>query len=89
MISYDKSDADLTAFWTDMAHKLFWNVGVLYEQIETHYADKSPEEGPGAQMAVGRSLGNRLMLHADHVSAGILCLHMRFLGLLSLQVSKQ
>jgi hypothetical protein len=36
-----------------MAHKLFWNVNVLYDQIETHCADKSPEEGPGAQMAVG------------------------------------
>ncbi|KAK4043803.1 hypothetical protein C8A01DRAFT_12763 [Parachaetomium inaequale] len=51
MISHDKSDPDLTAFWADMAHKLFWNVNILYEQIETHYADKSPDEGPGAQMA--------------------------------------
>src|SRR5690349_21442435 len=35
-----------------MAHKLFWNVNILYEQIETQYADQSPDEGPGAQMAV-------------------------------------
>jgi hypothetical protein len=52
IISHDKSNPDLTAFWDDMAHKLFWNVNMLYEQIETHYADKSPEEGLGAQMAV-------------------------------------
>ncbi|KAJ4298509.1 hypothetical protein N0V88_003539 [Collariella sp. IMI 366227] len=51
IISDDKSDAERTAFWTDMANKLFWNVSVLYEQIDTHYADRSPEEGPGAQMA--------------------------------------
>lgn len=52
MISRDKSDPELTAFWTDMARKLFWNVSILYEQIETHYAEKSPDDGPGAQMAV-------------------------------------
>lgn len=52
MISHDNSDPDLTAFWADMAHRLFWNVNILYEQIETQYADRSPEEGPGAQMAV-------------------------------------
>ncbi|KAL2142445.1 hypothetical protein VTI28DRAFT_1154 [Corynascus sepedonium] len=51
MISRDKSDPELTAFWTDMARKLFWNVSILYEQIETHYAEKSPDDGPGAQMA--------------------------------------
>ncbi|KAL2136412.1 hypothetical protein VTI74DRAFT_3846 [Chaetomium olivicolor] len=51
IISHHKSNSDLTAFWTDMAHKLFWNVNALYEQIDTHYADRSPDEGPGAQMA--------------------------------------
>ncbi|KAK4125029.1 hypothetical protein N657DRAFT_570301 [Parathielavia appendiculata] len=51
IISHDKSNPDMTAFWGDMARKLFWNVNMLYEQIETHYADKSPEEGLGAQMA--------------------------------------
>jgi hypothetical protein len=34
-----------------MAQKLFWNVNILYEQIETHYVDKAPGDGPGAQMA--------------------------------------
>jgi hypothetical protein len=52
IISNDNSDPDLTAFWADMAHRLFWNVNILYEQIETQYADQSPDEGPGAQMAV-------------------------------------
>ncbi|KAK4145372.1 uncharacterized protein C8A04DRAFT_35863 [Dichotomopilus funicola] len=52
MISDNKSDPELTGFWHNMATKLFWNVSILYEQIETHYADRSREEGPGAQMAV-------------------------------------
>ena len=56
ILSNDNSDPVLTAFWTDMAHKLFWNVNILYEQIETQYADQSPDEGPGAQMAV-RTIG--------------------------------
>ncbi|KAL2255295.1 hypothetical protein VTK26DRAFT_3666 [Humicola hyalothermophila] len=51
MISYDKSDPKLTDFWAKMAHELFRNVYALYEQIETHYAERSPEDGPGAQMA--------------------------------------
>jgi len=51
MISHDKSDPELSAFWTDMALKLFLNVNALYEQIKTHYDEKSPEDGPGAQMA--------------------------------------
>ncbi|KAL2172623.1 hypothetical protein VTG60DRAFT_4742 [Thermothelomyces hinnuleus] len=51
MISRDQSDPELRAFWTEMARKLFWNVSMLYEQIETHYAERSPEDGPGAQMA--------------------------------------
>jgi hypothetical protein len=53
MISYDKSDPKLTAFWSNMALELFRNVNMLYEQIEAHHADRAPEEGPGAQMAVG------------------------------------
>lgn len=52
MISRDQADPELRAFWTEMAQKLFWNVNMLYEQIETHYAEKSPEDGPGPQMAV-------------------------------------
>ncbi|KAK4155157.1 hypothetical protein C8A00DRAFT_42210 [Chaetomidium leptoderma] len=51
IISHDTSDPELTAFWGDMALKLFWNLNTLYDQIETHYSHKSPEEGPGAQMA--------------------------------------
>ncbi|KAK4133360.1 hypothetical protein BT67DRAFT_462911 [Trichocladium antarcticum] len=50
MISYDKSDPELTAFWVDMARELFRNLNVLYEQIEAHYAERSFEDGPGAQM---------------------------------------
>lgn len=60
MISHDKTDPDLTTFWAGMAQKLFWNVNILYEQIETHYVDKAPGDGPGAQMAVstnGQILG--------------------------------
>lgn len=74
-----------------MAHKLFWNVSLLYEQIETHFADKTPEEGPGAQMAVcghflhGTPVGNG----ADNKSAVILLLHLWHLGLLPVQVSEQ
>jgi hypothetical protein len=49
----------LTAFWADMAQKLFWNVNILYEQIETHYVDKAPGDGPGAQMAV--SANNQIL----------------------------
>ncbi|KAK4242014.1 hypothetical protein C8A03DRAFT_11752 [Achaetomium macrosporum] len=52
MISDDKSDQERTAFWLDMAHQLFGNVNLLYEQIEAHYTNKSPDEGPGTQMAV-------------------------------------
>ncbi|KAK3311396.1 uncharacterized protein B0T15DRAFT_548868 [Chaetomium strumarium] len=52
MISDDKSNADRTAFWLDMARQLFWNVNLLYEQIEAHYTDKPPDDGPGTQMTV-------------------------------------
>ncbi|KAK0733686.1 hypothetical protein B0T26DRAFT_631339 [Lasiosphaeria miniovina] len=51
MISYDKFDPKLTAFWARMSLELFRNVKDLYEQIETQYGDRSPEEGTGAQMA--------------------------------------
>lgn len=52
MIFHNKSDPKLTAFWANMAHELFKNVYALYEQIETHYVERSPDDGPGAQMAV-------------------------------------
>lgn len=51
MISCNKSDP-LATFWANMAHKLFWNVMYLYEQIVTHYGERSQGEGPGAQMSV-------------------------------------
>ncbi|KAK3331041.1 hypothetical protein B0H66DRAFT_466912 [Apodospora peruviana] len=51
MISLDKSDPKLASFWAQMAVELFSNVKALFEQIDTQYVDKSPEEGMGAQMA--------------------------------------
>ncbi|KAK3394123.1 hypothetical protein B0H63DRAFT_36844 [Podospora didyma] len=51
IISHDKSDSTLTPFWARMSLDLFRNVRDLYEQIETQYADRSAEEGMGAQMA--------------------------------------
>lgn len=59
MISYDKSDPELTAFWVDMARELFRNLNVLYEQIEAHYAERSFEDGPGAQMVVSTTAAIR------------------------------
>ena len=60
MISYDKSDPELAAFWVDMARELFRNLNALYEQIEAHYADRTIEEGPGAQMAVSTTTLTRV-----------------------------
>lgn len=61
MISYDKSDPELAAFWVDMARELFRNLNALYEQIEAHYADRTLEEGPGAQMAVSTTTLTRVV----------------------------
>jgi len=47
----DKSDPRRTEFWRKMSRDLFMNVKELYEQIDTQYADRGPEEGMGAQMA--------------------------------------
>jgi hypothetical protein len=47
-----------------MSRQLFSNVRDLYEQIDTQYNERSPEEGPGAQMAVstdGASHGNGML----------------------------
>lgn len=52
MMSASNSDPKLQAFWMQMSRELFMNVRDLYEQIDTQYADKSPEEGMGGQMAV-------------------------------------
>lgn len=52
ILSDDKSQPERTAFWTEMSRQLFSNVRDLYEQIDTQYNERSPEEGPGAQMAV-------------------------------------
>jgi hypothetical protein len=81
----------MTAFWTDMARKLFWNVNALYEQIETHYADRTPDEGPGAQMAVRANNPERAqeLLDANVASAGVLCLQLWIIGVLSVQVPRQ
>ncbi|KAK0723867.1 hypothetical protein B0T21DRAFT_44879 [Apiosordaria backusii] len=53
MINHDTSNAALVHFWGDMAQELFRNVKELYEQIQIQYGDRAPDEGPGAQMAVG------------------------------------
>ncbi|KAM7220089.1 hypothetical protein V8F06_004603 [Rhypophila decipiens] len=47
----NKSDPKLKMFWIQMSRELFINVRDLFEQIDTQYADKSPEEGMGGQMA--------------------------------------
>jgi len=74
-----------------MSYKLFWNVNVLYEQIETQYADRSPEEGPGAQMAVRTSLEQTAWGRQPLTTpfTGILRLHLRVFGLLPMQIPKQ
>ncbi|KAK0729701.1 hypothetical protein B0H67DRAFT_559408 [Lasiosphaeris hirsuta] len=49
--SYEKTDPDTGRFWGAMSLELFKNVKGLFEQIDTQYSDRSPEEGMGAQMA--------------------------------------
>jgi hypothetical protein len=80
MLSYDRSDPDLTAFWAQMAHTLFWNVNILYEQIKTQYVDRSPEEGPGAQMAVSETkAADPNVRHADGgLARHFACIHVAF-----------
>ena len=90
IISHDNSNPDLAAYWADMAHRLFWNVNALYEQIEIQYADRSPEEGPGAQMAVSANgtygLVSRMLTGPW---TGILRLYVWLFGVLCVQVSEQ
>ncbi len=73
-----------------MAHRLFWNVNALYEQIETQYADRSPEEGPGAQMAVSATgtYGETCPMLTTSWT-GILRLYVWLFGVLCIQVSEQ
>ncbi len=52
IMSYDKSDPSLTQFWAKLSLTLFDNVKLLFEQIETQHAARSPDDGLGAQMAV-------------------------------------
>lgn len=91
MTYHDRTNLELTAFWTEMAHKLFRDVNCLYEQIETHYSDRTPDEGPGPQMMVGKSTrasGRHGPAGANKAVTGVLCLHLRHPGVLSVQISK-
>ena len=52
MIFPDQSEPNLRAFWSNMALEMFKNVRELYEQIDTQFIDRAPDEHLGAQMAV-------------------------------------
>jgi hypothetical protein len=39
-----------------MSHELFKNVRDLYEQISCQWSERSPDDGPGAQMSVCTSM---------------------------------
>ncbi|EON99010.1 putative general repressor of transcription-like protein [Phaeoacremonium minimum UCRPA7] len=51
MIFPDQSEPNLRAFWSNMALEMFKNVRELYEQIDTQFIDRAPDEHLGAQMA--------------------------------------
>lgn len=53
IIYKDKTDPGLAAYWTEMGSDLFHNMKHLYNQIETSYAGREPEDIPGAPMTVG------------------------------------
>lgn len=52
MINLEQSEPELQKFWSNMSLELFQNVKLLYEQIETQFMERSPDDTMGAQMAV-------------------------------------
>jgi len=52
MINRDKAEPRARKFWADMSEELFLNVRGLFHQIDTHFSERSPDDGTGAQMAV-------------------------------------
>lgn len=52
MINLDQSDPQLQTFWSNMSLELFKNVKLLYEQIETQFMERAPDDSLGAQMAL-------------------------------------
>lgn len=52
MIYPEQTEPSLRGFWSNMALEVFKNVRELYEQIDTQFMDRAPDEHLGAQMAV-------------------------------------
>lgn len=59
MINLEQSEPELQKFWSNMSLELFQNVKLLYEQIETQFLERSPDDTMGAQMAVSAYLAMR------------------------------
>ena len=52
ILRLETQDIHMRKFWEEMSEELFQNVKELYEQIDTQFQQRSPDDGPGAQMAV-------------------------------------
>lgn len=55
MINLEQAEPELQTFWSNMSIELFKNVKLLYEQIETQFMERAPDDTMGAQMAVSTS----------------------------------
>ena len=70
-----------------MSEELFTNVRNLFRQIDTDFSERSPDDGTGAQMAVGLTSPTTVENMTDLL--GILRLQLRHHGYLLVPISQE